>query len=282
MEKEIEDRVLIGSVFANDSEEQAGWLALQLAYIRATTKNFHHVTFIPSADRPINDYFRTHTELIPSFGDKTLTSNWAHLVGLEELLEYFKRHRGQYSSFLFLDSDAFPIRKNWLALLRARMRPPIEIAIAMRPENIEQRLHSSILMAMPEALDNLSWGIGCSGLDLVGNSEEDVTVPHYQFDNREKVYTLVRSNQHNVHPLLCGVYYDMFYHHGCGSGRAFVVRSQPYWAHAVEENVDVAALTRRLLEDPVRFVNHLAGWKPDEYATLELQWDGRGCLAGVK
>ncbi len=34
----MEDRILIGSVFANDSQEQAQWLALQLAYIRATTK----------------------------------------------------------------------------------------------------------------------------------------------------------------------------------------------------------------------------------------------------
>ncbi len=109
------------------------------------------------------------------------------------------------------------------------------------------------------------------GLDLVGNLEFDVTVPYYQYAGREKVYTLVRSNCLNIHPLLCGVYFDMFYHHGCGSGREFLVRSQPYWAHAVEEDIDVNALTTQLMENPSDFICRLAGWNPQEYGRPHFQ-----------
>ncbi len=264
-------RVLIGSVFANDSAEQARWLALQLAYIRSTTDQFHHVVFIPSQNRLTNAFFKANTEFIPNVGDTTIASNHAHVLGLRALLRYFKAHRDEYSVFLFIDSDAFPIRRNWLDLLRARLQPPLEIAVAIRPENLEQRLHASILLATERALDNLSWEVGRAGLDLVGHAESDIMVPFYQQTNREGVFSLVRSNQFNVHPLLCGIYYDSFYHHGCGSGREFKVRSQSYWAHAVKEDVDVAALTAALMNDPVAFVNHLAGWSPMEYASPNLE-----------
>ena len=271
--------VLIGSVFANDSPEQARWLALQLAYIRATTEHFHHVTFIPSRDRLTNRFFEEHTEFLPNLGDTAIDSHYAHVLGLRELLRHFKAHRDEYSMFLFIDSDAFPIRRNWLDLLRARIQPPIEIAIAIRPENLERRFHASILVATDRALDNLAWKVGRVGLDLVGHSEHDLLVPFYQHINPKAVFSLVRSNQYNVHPLLCGIYYDSFYHHGCGSGRAFNVRSQPYWAHAVDEDVDVAALTAELMNDPETFVNHLAGWRPEEYASLDLE---SGWLEGAQ
>jgi hypothetical protein len=54
------------------------------------------------------------------------------------------------------------------------------------------------------------------GTDLVGNEERDVGIEHFE-SHRKEVFTLVRSNQFNVHPVMCGVYYDMFYHHGLGS-----------------------------------------------------------------
>jgi hypothetical protein len=266
----MDGRVLIGSVFANDSPEQARWLALQLAYIRSTTCDFHHVVFLPSSDRLRSRFFMENTKFLPNLGKQRITSHHAHALGLQELLRYFKDHRRDYSMFLFIDSDAFPIRKNWLDLLCERMTPPIEIAIAIRPENIEQRLHSSILLATRQALDNLSWEVGRAGVDLVGRNERDVIVPFYQHSHRERVFTLVRSNQYNIHPLLCGIYYDMFYHHGCGSGREFKVRSQRYWAHAVDEDIDVAALTEQLMNDPVVFVNRLAGWRAGDYATPNL------------
>lgn len=274
----MSERVLVGAVFADDSPEQARWLALQLAYLRCTTADFHHVTFIPSRDRLAGRFFQENTEFLPNLGDLSVRSSHAHVLGLQNLLEYFKVHRGEYSMFLFLDSDAFPIRRDWATLLRARMETPIEIAIAMRPENLEARLHASILVATDRALDNLSWEVGRAGLDLVGKEERDVVVPFYQEENRERVFTLLRSNRHNVHPLLCGIYYDTFYHHGCGSGREFIVRSQPYWAHAVEETIDVPALTAQLMDGPGEFVNRLAGWKPDSYALPDFDRGSLGRL----
>jgi hypothetical protein len=262
----VNQRVLIGSVFAGDSPAQERWLALQLASIRATTGDFHHVTFLPSNAGAGSRFAAHDTEILPNAGDTSVRGGLAHLLGLRSLLEYFRAHNDEYSMFLFLDSDAFPIRRNWLPLLCQRMAPEAEIAIAIRTENLEQRLHSSILLATRGGLDNLSFEVGVAGLDLIGHQEHDLMVPFYQQAHRERVFALVRSNQTNVHPLLCGIYFDSFYHHGCGSGREFIMRAQPYWEHAVAAKADVEALTQRLMADPGRFVRRLAGWRPEAYA----------------
>lgn len=278
----MSQRVLVGSVFANDSPAQARWLALQLAYLRATTGEFHHVTFIPSCERLTNPFFQQNTEFLPNPGDRNVASNHAHVLGLRSLLRYFKDHSDDYSMFLFIDSDAFPIRRNWVDLLSSRMTGPVEIAVAMRPENLEQRLHASLLLAHGRALDHLSWEVGRAGNDLLGQEEADVVMPFYQHSNRERVFTLLRSNRHNLHPLLCGIYYDTFYHHGCGSGREFIVRSQSYWAHAVDEQVDVAALTEQLMSDPPGFVGRLAGWSPGEYAVPKFLSEWPSDVSGMQ
>jgi len=269
--------VLIGSVFANDLNMQPRWLDLQLKFIKVTTKKYDHVAIV--AEGLTTDYFPNQTTTITF--DKAIVGNEAHLNGLRTLLSYFKERATEYSHFLFLDADAFPIRKNWFGDLTMKLQPTQlfeagmalrsrghhrDIAIALRSENLESRLHASILFVKAEALQNLEfvWG-EIPSRDLMGNKEADIHLPLYESELRDKAFPLMRSNQFNVNPVACGIYYDMFYHHCCGSGRPFSIRGNPYWDRVVSPLEDVSQLTEQLMAEPENFVAKLAGWNPKRY-----------------
>jgi len=257
-------KILVGSIFINDSEQQCKWLDLQLSFLRETTTNFHHAAVV---FKKTTDYFQNHTHVIP-FNGKPSMNSAAHIMGLKIVLDHFKSVRNQYSWFLFLDSDAFPIRKNWLSILQAKMTG-YDVAVPIRFENLEQRLHASILLSRKEGLENLNFGSRKIGTDLLRGVENDVTIGKYQDEFRSKAYVLMRSNQYNVNPLLCGVYYDMFYHHCCGSGRSYNMRGRNYWNHVAPMGTDVGKFTDELMENPKKFIAKLAGWNPGSYPAEE-------------
>jgi hypothetical protein len=71
-----------------------------------------------------------------------------------------------------------------------------------------------------------------------------------------------RTNRYNVHPILAGVYYDMFYHHGAGSRRAYLrpMMSSGYYDHLVPDHLDQEeSLFQELAKDPVAFIARLRG-----------------------
>jgi hypothetical protein len=276
-------KLLVGTVYANDSPLQQQWLDLQLKCLSSTTDSYDHVAVLSLP--ATNDSFQTKTKvLVPP--DTTLHASDAHVQGLNLLKDYFVEKKEEYENFLFLDGDALPIRKHWLATLLNRMQPmpkfdqqgvPLpgkdrgryyEIAVALRCENLETRWHASILFAKKAALDYLTFEIGIVGDDLAGNPEEDVHIPFYQLSRRRLVYPLIRSNQFNLHPLACGVYYDMFYHHSCGSGRWFNLRAKEYYDRIVMPVDDLSHFTTRLFADPQGFIGKLAGWSPTKYGSF--------------
>lgn len=270
-------KLLVGSVFMDDSPIQQQWLDLQLKFLKATTDEFDHAVILWK--RQTDTFFRK-TNVIEPKTHYTLSE--AHTRGLNYLFYYFMERMEEFDAFLVLDSDAFPIKAGWLPELMRAMEPrPVlnsdgtilkelgnsyEIAAAVRSENLEQRLHSSVLFIKNrQVLPKLSAEYGQLGLDLKGDPEQDVFLPTYEKD-RHLAFPLVRSNQRNIHPLGCGVYYDMFYHHCCGSGRPFALRAVEYWKWTMGE-VPTSQLTKTLMSNPEEFVANLAGWSPERYAT---------------
>lgn len=255
----MKKRLLVGSIFADDGPVDCSWLNLQLKFLSQTTDDFDHVSVV----------WGQHQNCIGDFRSKILNSpeakrmSDAHLSGLKKLLEYFRTQN--YEHFLFLDCDAFPIQKGWLDKLLLKMEEqPVfyneeflhsygqqyEIAAAVRAENLEQRLHASILFA--NKLNFLDFEFGALGTDLRGEREKDIYLPTYQFKRRKFAYPLMRSNQFNLHPVACGIYYNMFYHHACGSGREFKTRTQDYWDAEVCEG-----WTHKLMTEPDQFIGTL-------------------------
>jgi|LSQX01.3.fsa_nt_gb hypothetical protein len=257
-------KLIVGSIFPDCEPLSQNWLDLQLRYLKATTDDFHHVSIIQRGE--IKSIFCDSTEVIRIDGP-VLTNSAAHSKGLEYLKNHFIKVRNEFEFFLFLDMDAFPIRVNWRQILINQMGDH-EIAVALRPENLEQRLHSSILFCKRSALEHLRWSVRMVGRDLNGDKEMDVTLDPYQEERRQKAFVLLRSNMREIHPLLCGVYYDLFYHHGCGSGRAFNMRSRSYWKHIVSQTVDVMTTIENLFSDPNEFIGNLANWPESNYGKV--------------
>lgn len=256
-------KLAVGTIFIQDDDIQRNWLELQLQYLRATTVNFDHFTYLyghPSG------YFSKRSNVIHAASTDPENST-AHIEGLNSLLAHFKFYKDSYDYFLFLDSDAFPFRKNWLNILIEKMGGNKHIAVAIRQENLETRWHSSVLFANQDGLRHLKFDY-MDLKDLSGWPEKDVSIPKYQEGLRDNVFPLIRTNQYNIHPHLCGIYYDMFYHHCCGSGRDYNMRSRHYWNIMSPEDIDVFKYTELLMADPNALISKLAGWKPEEYAKI--------------
>ena len=54
-------KILVGSIFANDSKDQQQWLDLQLKYLRATTPSFEHVVLLYNQK---TQYFNDRTKVL--------------------------------------------------------------------------------------------------------------------------------------------------------------------------------------------------------------------------
>lgn len=256
-------KLLVGSIFANDSAPQRKWLDLQLKYLRATTPIFEYIVLLYNKH---DSYFSDRTEVIEA--PKAMRNSAAHIEGLKHLLKHFQEVKEDYDYFLFLDSDAFPIRKDWLGILESRMKDK-DVAVPIRFENLEQRLHASILFCKKQALSNLKFKSMNLGPDLRGTGREnDVCIGDYQDKFRSLVFPLLRSNQLQVNPLLCGIYYDIFYHHCCGSGRGYNMRGRDYWNHIAPAGTDPQLFTDELMNDPDAFIGNLTQWAPDMYVKV--------------
>jgi hypothetical protein len=279
-------KLIVGSVFANDNPDQQLWLDLQLKFLRATTVDFDHIVVL--SDGLTNDYFESKTKVLVPENTQPKASE-AHFLGLNRLTQYFLQHQDQYENFLYMDADAFPIKQNWLGALLKKMQPEervdyqtgafltnkskgrhYDIAAVLRSENLESRLHASVLFVKTQALHNISFELGIAGDDLAGNPESDVFIPAYQRDLRRLAFPLIRTNKNNVHPLACGIYFDMFYHHACGSGRPFNLRAADhYMASFIPSQFTVSNFTEKLMANPCEFVHKLAGWNTIRYANLD-------------
>jgi hypothetical protein len=276
-------KLLVGTIFIDDSPPQQTWLDLQLRYLAATTQDYDHVAVV--SEGLTNDVFEKRTKvLVPP--DKEQKGSMAHHQSLNGLLDYFLQRQDQYENFLFIDGDAFPIRQNWLPALLSKMQPQdvfdssgaafpyqrgqdYEVAVILRSENLETRLHASVLFVRGPFLKNINFELGVAGKDLLCREELDIYLPTYQHERRHMAFPLIRTNQMNVHPVACGIYFDSFYHHCCGSGRPLQLRSKGFYFQKILPPMeDLTKFTTTIFNQPNEFVAKLAGWNPTKYATI--------------
>lgn len=257
----LKNRILVGSIFVDTTSSlMQNWFKVQKKFLYATTENLNHAIYVSEGE--VVNNFDIDTIIIPrtSSANNNIKFSDAHVLGLRSLLNYFQMHRNEYEYFLFLDMDAFPIKQNWLQILLGKMGTEREIAVVLRTENLENRLHASVLFARRVALDYLSFEVAKSGLDILGNREMDVCIPTYQSIRRDKAYPLLRSNIVNLHPVFFGIYYGLFYHNACGANYradySLDVRSTLYWSHLTKDE-SFGEFTQQLFVDPDKFISKL-------------------------
>lgn len=246
--------LLIGTSFAGDTPTQRKWLDIQLEFIRATTEDFDHISVM---NGPAEEGFGDGQTQVIHPMHKDFGGSKAHQQALNILADVFERAKDNYRYFLILDCDAFPIREKWLRTLSDKMEEGgFEIATIVRPENCELRLHSSILFATKAALPNLNFVAKSIGYRLDGMIEKDLCMPYYE-EHRSFALGMVRSNTYNVHPVGCGIYYDMFYHHTNGGDVPHIEQSKYYWNHMITPTENLFDFRSQLFEHPQEFINML-------------------------
>lgn len=236
-------KVLVGSVFA-ECDRSDKWYSLQIRNLQQTT-DFTHVVY-PN----YNGYFPDSIVLPRGF----LCGRTAHVQGLNSLLDYFKT-RDDFDYFLLLDSDCFPIC-DWTNKLLTAMKN-FDVAAPARYENLDTFAHPSAFFFKRKALGNLKFGVNNLN-NIIGENYVETS------SNVDKFFPLIRTNVINDHPLLFGIYWNIFYHHGAGS-RSLAFRCTDNKYYNVDNDV---ALENRMFDNLTsnskNFINRLIGKHSDK------------------
>ncbi len=227
---------MVGSVFT-DHTRSAVWYDLQMKYLRRTTKDYTHVVFL-NGD---NDIYTSSKVIRRS---AVLTGSAAHAEGLNALIDYF--HTTSHDRLLLIDSDCFPIRDDWFGRLS---RYPI--AAAVRYENLDTFAHPCVFFM---GRSNVRFSVS-DGVNLLGRKFQDT------MSNVTEFFPLLRSNKVNRHPILGGVYWNSFYHHGAGSrGLGFRLFDSGYYDNIDHKSIE-EALFQELTHDPDKFLDAIGDIK---------------------
>jgi hypothetical protein len=264
--------VLVASVFASSPRNET-WLHLQRSFLRQTTASYDHAVYLNHCDW--SDSFR-ESLIIGSRSEKTRTGpgkqSADHAAALTEVFRYFRDHP-DYSYYLLLDSDCFPVRRGWLRLLVRRMKR-FQFAAPIRSENLEDFPHPCALFLTKAALER-PWNLAVTpGRNLLGKPFVDLgcSLP------TEGWYPLLRTNVYNPHPVLAAIYKHLFYHHGAGS-RQLYFRAERYYDHIDDHARVEAEIYARLVADPAKFISDLMGGDglaPAPTSTLPAHGPTRG------
>lgn len=205
-------KILIGSVFG-PSERNQTWYDLQLEFLNKTTNcKFDHVVFLSGADKKIFSSSQIIGEVENTWEPLEVegkTENFCpHILGVQTIIKHF--HREGYDHCLILDSDCFPIQNDWHEKLLEKMGGK-SYAAPIRTENLDVFPHPSaffIKTLCGVRFKPTQWIKNLLGEDVLDNGS---CIP------MDETFPLMRTNKYNPHPIFAGIYYDMFYHHCCGS-----------------------------------------------------------------
>lgn len=229
----LEPDLLVMSVY---NRESLPWMPLQKQFLDSTTTSFDFAVFLNHIQS---------TEIVSDI--KVIGTNFRncegpeeHILGLKALLQFARSTTYRY--FLVLDSDCFPIA-SWQAALTPYLDHYDGVSV-MRVENCSAFPHPCMCyFADPNKID---FEIQ-KHHEFTGDAIHDITCV------LRKCFPLLRTNRRNRHLLAAAVYFDLFYHHGCGS-RQFYMRSIDYYGNIVTNNEDPNRLQEELFADPITFL----------------------------
>ncbi|SRR5579871_1897145 len=248
------NKLLVCSVFSG-SELDSLWLNLQREFLRRTAGEFDHAVYL--IDRADRELFKD-CNIIGTYSQSDRSGHqsrfgrggFEHITGLRALSAYCQKN--PYSGYLILDCDAFPIAPNWEDMLKyCLQRFDKRCAAAVRTENLDAFAHPCVVYTQDPY--SLRWGHK-AGVNLLGQAVADVTCLESEF------FPMIKTNRHSLHPTLATVYFDLFYHNGCGT-RRFSMRATTcgYYDHILLSPgcCDSEEIIQRLQADPQAFINSL-------------------------
>lgn len=176
-------------------------------------------------------------------------------------IKYYCRNH-EYKNYLILDSDAFPVKKNWYKNLLELMGDRW-YAAPVRTDNLDVVPHPCALFVKGEYIKEPIFTFRRAlnpTKNLLGDEVIDIGTDFKMKYKKQKIcYPLVRSNFINLHPIVGAIYGDTFYHHGGGS-RTPYFRSTEYWEKVVPEHHAAGEMCYEWLkEKPEWYINKMRG-----------------------
>jgi len=243
-------KLLVLSMYASNTDQNKKWYELQRWFLNETTKEYGFCAL----SREKYDFFSDC-----QWVQVTQEDNREHTSGLRAISRIIQN--GKYEYYLILDSDAFPVKRNWMqALIQNLKRFNKKYAAVVRTENLDTFPHVCVLFT------------SCSNSSLVSKMYHDKKITHNLLYKKlsdhgvslakDSLLPLIKSNAKSYHPAFCTVYSNMFYHHVAGS-RNPKTRSLKYWTEFMD--LDSEGIHRKctsfLFSDPAKFINSLLGEK---------------------
>ena len=246
-------KILVASVFgvgkSNIIHKNKPFYDLQLYFLNQTC-NYDHIVYLDK-ENPINFKKSLCIGTTSEQEQEELNGSERHVIGLNKIMEYAK-NTSKYDHLLIIDSDAFPFKTGWLKSLIKNIESYTSAA-AVRFENLDTFPHPCIHFIKKEHFDSVKFSSG-ETINILGKSVQDSA------SNIKNFYPLIRSNYINIHPVLYGIYKDMFYHHGAGS-RPAITRGDEYFntgnIKTIQEKEEY--YFEQLISSPMKYINHLRG-----------------------
>lgn len=142
-----------------------------------------------------------------------------HAVPLQRLYEAARADGMR--RFVVMDSDAHPVRADWLQILGKALDDGAVLAGVWRDElepSIPGYVHASCLAVDAAFIDQhgLRFDSVCRP-EATGARDTLFDFTSKALSSGQRMHRLNRSNRHNFHRLIGGLYGDLVYHHGAGS-----------------------------------------------------------------
>ena len=214
--------------------DDGDWLLpLQLNFIAETLPQYTY-TIYAAANRLKPDLLKVlagtpHVKIIdlPHCDER---ANSEHAFYLDKLLQF--AYADGCSHLIALDSDSFPVVKDWPNLLLERMQNRLRFAAVLRTENGDTSLPHPCAYFMTRDFysDHQPSLFATQIVTQTENYREFITSTRQRTDtgigygyalwsSREEWLKLRRSNRHDFHFLMAGIYGEIFFHLGSSSRR---------------------------------------------------------------
>ena len=244
--------LLVGSVYRDDKRNKH-WYNLQIEYLKKTTQNYSHAIYLNGSDNIYND------SIVVKKDTSKAKQNEYHHRGLNAIIHYFNENT-QYKNLLLLDNDCFPIKENWQTELQTHMKN-YDVAAVSRYENLDNFAHpSAFFVKRSNTSTNLSFAI-LPQINLLEQRISDTSCHVKSF------FPLIRSNKTNLHPILCGIYWNTFYHHGAGSRKPEFRIFTSYYKDRKDIIEYENYLFNELVKNPKKFIETLCTSKKNTIDT---------------
>ncbi len=229
------------------------WRTLQRKFVGETAGDHHYGVIVNGGDAGL------YPECVSALPDTV-----SHRQAIDVALGLFRENEGKFDNFLLLDSDCWPVRRDWQRVAAGLMGADYLYAATVRIENFDLFPHPSAVLMKRGFLKSANFGFS-RGPNLLGLEVSDVgaAMPR-ELDGKQIWYPLIKTNKVAPHPLYASVYGDLFYHH-CAGSRGIGFRANSFgfydhiiWPRRVHRQV-YGEVTTELAAAPRRFINRLRG-----------------------